>query len=86
MSIDVTMLDKFIKSDIRGTILKKLIKENGTLPLANETDKILSTLTEEFTKSLDEAVKNYYKDFFESESVEVSISKEEYMNVYLKRI
>lgn len=86
MSIDVTMLDKFVKSDIRDVILKKLIKENGTLPLANETDKILSTLTEELTKSLDEAIKNYYKDFFESEIIDVSISKEDYMNVYLKRI
>lgn len=85
MSIMANGLNKEVKAILKDKILERLFKIYRSLPLPSETDKILSVLDANTVNELNNIVKDYYREFTES-SVGVSLTNEDYMNIYLNRI
>lgn len=86
MKVSVSDLDRGAKCHIRDIILDKLFKTYHSLPLPGETDKIKDILTSDVIEQLEQAVRDYYKVFSERSGLDVNISQDDYLRIYLQSI
>lgn len=86
MVVTANDLDKGVKTNLRDEILTRLLKKDRALPLPSETAKISEVITGDTMHVLEEIIKDYYREFFESSDVSVQLTKDDYLNIYLNRI
>lgn len=86
MVVTANDLDKGVKTSLRDEILKRLLKRDRSLPLPSETAKISEVITGDTMHILEGIIKDYYREFFESNDVSVQLTKDDYLNIYLNRI
>jgi hypothetical protein len=86
MMLTSSSLDKNVKSILSDRILEELFKKYRHLPLPNETDKILGALTDRLVSELNDKVKEYYNNTLESSDIDIALTKDDYLEVYLNRI
>lgn len=85
MLIKAIDLGEELKMSIRLAIKQFLFETLGTLPLANEGDKIRDALTTELIDKLEGQIKEYYARFIEAD-IECKITAEDYADIYLNRL
>lgn len=86
MIVEVKDLDKTVKNKIRQEVLDRMLKKDRKLPLPNETDKIAEVLNSDTMTVCTNIIKEYYREFFESDTIDVSLSVEDVINIYQNRI
>lgn len=86
MVVTANDLDKGVKTNLRDEILKRLLKRDRALPLPSETTKVYEVLTGDTMHVLEDIIKDYYREFFESSNVSVQLTKDDYLNIYFNRI
>ena len=85
MLIKAIDLGEEIKISIRLMIKQFLFETLGTLPLANEEEKIKNAITPECILDLEWQIKKYYTRLIEAD-VECKITAEDYVDIYLNRL
>ena len=82
MSIRVGDLDISVSTEVKNLMTQELYYQLKTLPLAHETEKFQRVIQGEFKEKLDSVVVDYYKVFSEHD-VDVDITSDDYINLYL---
>ena len=85
MLIKAIDLGEEIKMSIRLAIKQFLFDTLGTLPLANEGEKIKNAITPALILELEKQIKGYYARLIETD-IECKITIEDYVDIYLNRL
>lgn len=86
MIVKVNDLDMTVKKPLRDVIFNKLVTVYRTLPFADERDKIKAAIDKNTINKCEDIIKDYYKVFAEHEEIDVEITPDEYVDIYLYSI
>lgn len=86
MVVTTNDLDEEIKETLRTTIMRKLLRTYGTLPLSTEPDKIIAVISDAGAgEHLSDVVAKYYEDLAVKD-IHVDIPTADMLQIYLHRV
>lgn len=86
MIVTTNDLDEEIKETLRTTMMRKLLRNYGTLPLSTDQDKITAVISQPAVgEHLSDVVVKYYENL-SAKDVHVDISPADMVQIYLHRV
>lgn len=86
MIVTTNDLDEEIKETLRTTMMRKLLRNYGTLPLSTERDKIIEVIGQPAVgEHLSDVIVKYYENL-SAKDVHVDIPTSDMVQIYLHRV